>query len=138
VAAGAGDFDCVVVARDFCAEGFDAGEGGGAVGSCGEIGEAGGSLREPAEQCVTVADTFVAGQAEAALDVAGGVDEAFGGSGLQSLSEKYWLCLSYLLGLKKAFSAQRSAIRNAPGADGIDDGDCRCLISTLRYARLGS
>jgi hypothetical protein len=41
-----------------------------------------------------VADTFVAGQAQAALDVAGGLDEAFHRGGQQSLSEKCWLCLS--------------------------------------------
>lgn len=83
MAADAGDFYCVLVASHLCGEGFDAGQGGSAVGSGGEIGEAGGSFGESAEQCVTVTDTFVAGQAEAALDVAGGVDEAFGGGSLQ-------------------------------------------------------
>jgi hypothetical protein len=32
-----------------------------------------------------MADTFVAGQAETALDVAGGANEAFGGGSLQTM-----------------------------------------------------
>jgi hypothetical protein len=36
------------------------------------------ALGQSAQQCVTVRDTFVAGQAQAALNVAGGRDEAFG------------------------------------------------------------
>jgi hypothetical protein len=70
------DFDCIVFVRDLSAEGTDAGEGGSAVGSGGKIGKARGAVGESAQQCVTVADTFVTGQAKAALDVAGWPDQA--------------------------------------------------------------
>ena len=79
----------VSIANDLRAEGFDAGERGGAVGAGGEIGEAGGAFGQAAQQCVTVADTFVAGQAQAALDVAGGLDEAFGGHCLHKTGTGY-------------------------------------------------
>jgi hypothetical protein len=48
-----------------------------------------------------VADTFIAGQMKAALDVAGGLDQAFGGDRLHNYRVQG-------AGYKIAFSAQRS------------------------------
>ena len=72
------DFNAAVIElADFCAEGLHAGEGGGAVGAGGEVGEARGALSKCAEQGVAMADGFVAGQAQGAEDVARGADDAF-------------------------------------------------------------
>ena len=95
VAGGSGDFDCVVRPRNLGAEGGDTGEGGGTVGAGGEIGKARGPVGESAQQCVTVADTFVAGQAKAALDIAGGLDDALGGNSGQSTLRELESVLSY-------------------------------------------
>ena len=88
-AADAGDFDAAVVEfADLCAERLHAGEGRGAVGAGGEIGEARSAFGECAEHGVAMADGFVAGQAQAAEDVAGGADDAFLGCGGQGGSGK--------------------------------------------------
>ena len=83
------DFDAAVIeVADFCAEGLHAGEGGGAVGAGGEVGEARCALGECAEHGVAMADGLVAGQAQAAEDVARGADDAFLGGGGQGDSGK--------------------------------------------------
>ncbi len=77
-ASDAGDFDdSVFFAVDFGAEGAHAGEGGSAVGAGGEVGEARGALSKSGEHAVAMADGLVAGQAQAAVNVACGADEAF-------------------------------------------------------------
>ena len=83
------DFNAAVVeGADASAEGLHAGKSGGAIGTCGEVGEARGAFSECAEHGVAMADGFVAGKAQRAEDVAGGADDAFlrcgghGGSGI--------------------------------------------------------
>ena len=78
VAADAIDFNpAVVQLADLGAECLHAGEGGGAVGAGGEVGEARSAFRKCAQQGVAMADGFVAGQAQGAEDVACGADDAF-------------------------------------------------------------
>lgn len=79
MAGDAGDFYIAfAMMDDLCAEGLDAGEAAGGVCSGGEVGEAAGAFGEAGEQGVSVRDAFVAGQTEAALDVARGRDGSFG------------------------------------------------------------
>ena len=79
------DLDAAVVEFAYaCAEGLHAGEGGCAVGSGGEVGEARGAFSKCAEHGVAVADGLVAGKAQGAEDVTCGSDDAFlrgGGQG---------------------------------------------------------
>ena len=65
-------------AVDFCAQRLHAGEGRGAIGAGGEVGEARSAFGEAAEHGVAMADGFVAGQAKAADDVARGADSVRG------------------------------------------------------------
>ncbi len=85
--ADAGDLDRAVVERaHLCAERLHAGEGRGAVGAGGEVGEARGALSKCGEHAVAMADGLVAGQAQAAENVARGADDAFLGCGVQENS----------------------------------------------------
>ena len=87
--ANAVDLDAAVVEfADARAEDLHAGEGGGAVGSCGEVGEARSAFSKCAEHGVAMADGFVAGEAKGAEDVTRGADDAFlGGGGQRGLRE---------------------------------------------------
>ena len=76
--ANAVDFNASIFKRaNSRAQGLHAGEGGCAVGSGGEIGEARGAFSECAEHGVAMADGLVAGKAKAAKNVARGTDDAF-------------------------------------------------------------
>jgi len=83
-AAYAGDFHRIAARPiHFCAQRFHARQCRGAVGAGGEVGKARCAFRECAQHGVAVADGFVAGQTQAAEDVARGADEAFCCCGVQ-------------------------------------------------------
>ena len=65
-------------------------QGRSAIGAGGEVGEARDAFSKGAEHGVAVTDGLVAGQAQAAVDIAGGADEAFLGGGGQAGSVRCW------------------------------------------------
>ena len=95
---GAGDLDRAVGrSRDLCAEGSNASQAAGAVGARGKICEPRFSMGQATKQSVAVGDALIARQAQAASNVARGLDDSFGSDfGQSRLREKVLSILKHL------------------------------------------
>src|SRR6185437_11259961 len=73
----AGDYNLVVSTIYLCAQRLHAGEGGCAVGAGRKIRKPRNPPRKSCEHGIAMADGFIARQAQAPIDIARRVDEAF-------------------------------------------------------------